>query len=195
MRMALVMTHLWPGFLQVWMRGRWQGLVQATVFGLLLNLALITTFIWPELLNKHLVVATWGCLACVWIVSILRVRREISTFLSNKSASEPEPGLFIRAQAEYLRSNWFEAESLFRRLTDGRDDVEANLMLATLYRRTGREDRAKRQLQVLAQSPAASAWSFEIQRELELIERAACDVASSGSDFQDRQESGMPEAA
>ena len=148
---------------------------------------------WTETLSQSHV--DRGCLACVWIVSILRVRREISNFLSNKSASEPEPGLFIRAQAEYLRSNWFEAESLFRRLTDCRDDVEANLMLATLYRRTGREDRAKRQLQVLAQSPAASAWSFEIQRELELIERAACDVASSGSDFQDRQESGMPEAA
>ena len=195
MRLALVMTHLWPGFLQVWTRGRWQGLVHATAFGLLLNLALVATFIWPELLNKHIVVATWACIASVWVVSILRVRREISTFLPNKSAGEPEPGLFIRAQAEYLRGNWFEAESHFRRLTDDGDDVEANLMLATLYRRTGRKDRAKRQLQILAQSPSASAWTFEIQRELELTERAAHEVASSGSDFQDHQESGMPEAA
>jgi hypothetical protein len=80
-------------------------------------------------------------------------------------------------------------------LAESGDDVEATLTLCTLFRRTGRLVQAKQQLEVLARFPRACCWSFEIQRELELIERAANATASSNSDSRDRQQSGMPEAA
>lgn len=197
MRMALLMTYLWPGFFQLWLRGRWQGVLPASVFAVLLNIALTATWIWPELLNERVVFASWVGVGCVWVVSILRVRREIPAFLADNSAKESMPGLFIRAQTEYLRGNWFEAESLFQHLVDAGDDVEASLMLATLYRRTGKLDEARRALRLLAQSPKASAWRFEIQQELELIERTAkiaADNGSSSKPFEPR-ESRMPEAA
>lgn len=197
MRMALFMTYLWPGFFQLWLRGRWQGVLPALAFALLLNVALTATLIWPELLHKHLVFAVWVGVGCVWVVSILRVRREIPGFLADNSGRESMPGLFIRAQAEYLRGNWFEAESLFQHLVDAGDDIEASLMLATLYRRNGRIQEAKQKLRLLAQTPKARAWIFEIRREFELIERATESVAGSSANAKpcEAQESGMPEAA
>jgi hypothetical protein len=78
--------------------------------------------------------------------------------------------LFNRAQTEYLKGHWTEAESLLRRrLATAERDVEARLMLATLLRRTKRPDLALEQLHEMERFDESVHWEFEIRRERELI--------------------------
>jgi thioredoxin-like negative regulator of GroEL len=80
---------------------------------------------------------------------------------------------FEEAQEHYLKGNWFEAERvlgiLLRRNTR---DLEARLMLATLYRHTRRFDEAARQLDSLGRCEGAEKWEWEICRERELLAEA-----------------------
>jgi Flp pilus assembly protein TadD len=58
-------------------------------------------------------------------------------------------------------------EELVRR---DRSDVEAHLLLASVYRRVRRIDLSRRQLCQLQDCPGAAKWRFEIGRELAAIE-------------------------
>jgi cytochrome c-type biogenesis protein CcmH/NrfG len=80
--------------------------------------------------------------------------------------------LFIQAQAEYLKGHWFEAETLLGQLLENQDsDVDAQLMLATLYRRTGRIEDGRRKLQELERMDGANKWVLEMAREREMLDR------------------------
>ena len=48
-------------------------------------------------------------------------------------------------------------------------DIPARLLLASLLRRVGRLEEAKRQLDTLGRFEAAEKWQLEIQRERQLI--------------------------
>ena len=83
-------------------------------------------------------------------------------------------GLFIQAQAEYLKGHWFEAETLLRRiLRHCSRDADALLMLATLYRRTKRWDEARRQLDRLDRLDGSRKWRLEIAQERERLRKLA----------------------
>jgi cytochrome c-type biogenesis protein CcmH/NrfG len=78
--------------------------------------------------------------------------------------------LLAKAQQEYLKRDWFETEVLLQRvLRDDRDDVDARLMLATLYRHTGRLEEADETLSQLERMEGAGKWKLEISRERNLI--------------------------
>jgi len=78
----------------------------------------------------------------------------------------------------YLQGQWFEAEkSLVQLLRQNPRDVEARLMIATLFRRTRRWDEALRQLDQLERLEASQAWALEIQRERALIEQVKAETA------------------
>jgi cytochrome c-type biogenesis protein CcmH/NrfG len=65
-----------------------------------------------------------------------------------------------------LRGNWFETECVLAGLLR-RDlrDVDARMMLATLYRHTGRIDEAVEELDRLERIDEAAKWALEIARE------------------------------
>jgi thioredoxin-like negative regulator of GroEL len=87
--------------------------------------------------------------------------------------------LFIRAQLEYLNRHWLEAEELLATLLAGRDqDAEARLMLATLYRHTGRFAEADECLTRLERMDSGDRWCVELARERRLLESLP---SSSGS--------------
>jgi Flp pilus assembly protein TadD len=76
--------------------------------------------------------------------------------------------LFSQGISEYLKGNWFEAERHFREiLKHDRQDAEAHLMLATLFRHTGRPAEARQKLSELKRLPGGPKWELEIQREWE----------------------------
>ena len=107
----------------------------------------------------------------MWVVSIVRSSRELRDFLADKSTDETLPGLFIRAQAEYLRGNWYRVEHLLSQLLGQRDqDAEARLLMATMFRTTSRFAEARQQLRQLGQLERASEWKMEIEREWNLVE-------------------------
>ena len=59
MRALLVVSCLWPGLPRLWLRGDWLSLGAAVAFGAALNLVLVSSFVWPELLPTSLVILGW----------------------------------------------------------------------------------------------------------------------------------------
>jgi hypothetical protein len=78
--------------------------------------------------------------------------------------------LFIQAQHEYLRGHWGEAQTLLNRQIDQHPrDIEARLLLATLFRHSRKLDQSIQQLKEIKRFDEAVEWNFECKREEELI--------------------------
>lgn len=172
---------LWPGLARLWLRGEWASLLLATGFSLLLNAAILTTFVWPEWLGPGFVSSIWPVLGLVWGVSLWgswRQRAELfggSPVATDESAAKDPAAydrLFIEAQGEYLKGDWERARTLLeRQLERFPRDAASRLLLATLLRRAGRLDEAEEQLIVLGKLDHAAPWLQEIGAEQRLIER------------------------
>jgi thioredoxin-like negative regulator of GroEL len=94
----------------------------------------------------------------------------------------PAEDLFPVALDHYLKGNWFEAEQVLGGLLQANPrDVDASLMLATLYRHTHRYDEAQGQLERLTRYEGAEKWRLEITRERELLGQARNDSAAEPS--------------
>jgi len=91
---------------------------------------------------------------------------------SEKVVSELAPDtLFIQAQSEYLRGHWEEATGLLvRQIRKNPRDVEARLLLATLFRHTREYEKAKVELANAQKFDEAIEWRIEIDREFELLD-------------------------
>jgi cytochrome c-type biogenesis protein CcmH/NrfG len=79
--------------------------------------------------------------------------------------------LFRRASREYLNGNWIKAEQLLTHLIRlNARDVDAQLMLASLLRRTGQLTEASGRLRRLEATDGAEKWRSEIARERHMLE-------------------------
>ncbi len=158
---------LWPGLPNAWLRGRIEGLLIAVGFAIVVETALITSFVWPLWFGPFTRTVVWFCVAVYWLVGTVPalVRRKHS--FGNVSG---RLGLFRQAQAEYLSGNWFAAERLLQQLL-GTDETDADvrLMLATLYRRIRRWDAARRQLTLVTTYDRQGKWQLEVSRERILL--------------------------
>jgi hypothetical protein len=169
MRRMAWTRYLWPGLPQLWGEGAWSGLALAAGSAVLLNLLLLSTFVWFELLGESLLTFGWLAAASVWLVSGVlacwsdRQRRD-------RQKAHSTEDLFRQALGEYLKGNWFEAETILGRLLrhDPRD-LEARLMLASLLRHTRRLPEARQQLLRLERLEGAEKWRTEIGAELDLL--------------------------
>jgi len=115
-------------------------------------------------------VAGWFALGAIWLGYAVHGWRLIPV-LRGADAGPAGESLFVRAQAEYLNRHWLEAEELLHELlTEREQDAEARLMLATLYRHTGRTAEAADCLRRLERMDAGQRWRVEIARERRLLE-------------------------
>ena len=164
----------WPGLAHLWLRGSYPALIGAIGFSLVLNLALVATFLWPALLGEFFPVIAWPIIFLVWLISCwtslsvvqqlsgppkMSSEQERNDFSAEKSGiinydsqsdldEAPSHTLFNRAQREYLKGHWIDAETLLKeRLDQAERDIEARLLLATLFRHTGKLDLASFQLE------------------------------------------------
>lgn len=177
MRARPYLMCLWPGLASLWSQGCWRGLASAAVFGLILNFALIVTFVWPELFSSGLPrwlvpAAAWVLVLCLWVAGFCAAARKVAPAqaIDPLAAAEAEK-LFREAQAEYMKGHWLEAETLLDRVLIRRsNDVEAQLLQATILRRTARLDGARELLNALSENDAAPRWRHEIAGELKRIE-------------------------
>ena len=173
MQRARWMAFVWPGLPELWFRGQWSGLILAVFAALLVNFLLATSLVWTEWQSSTVRTTAAFMLAFTWGTGIYRSRRQLrkSDRLDAGGASED---LFRQAQNEYLRGNWFEAESVIHKLLRHcARDVDAHLMLATLYRHTGRLEESATQLRRLALFDDAQKWAMEIERERHRLELAS----------------------
>jgi len=185
MRWGPLSMGLWPGLARLWMRGEWSALCLAVGFSLMLNLALVSTLVWPELIGPGFTAVVWPVLGLVWLVSAWSCwQQRFELFSSQVPTGEiasPDSEtvndrLFIEAQTEYLKGNWDQSQQLLeRQLGRFPRDAASQLLLATLFRRTGKPDQANMQLDQLEKIDQSIPWRYEIARERELIEAARED--------------------
>jgi hypothetical protein len=194
MTMLRWITVLWPGLPQLWLRGEVSALGLAIGFSALLNLSILSTWGWTELLSLPLLLVAWCGVALIWLVSLVGGVVQLPR-LCSVSAFDPTGDLFRAAQGEYLRGNWFEAELALNQLLERNpSDADARLMLATLLRRIGQPSEAAENLRRLAKSVGADKWQLEIARQERLLTLPAEDPAQNVQ-LQDPAEYELPNAA
>jgi tetratricopeptide (TPR) repeat protein len=175
------LTLVWPGLPWLWLRGSRLGLVLALAFAVTLDVAVLTTFIWPELTGLGFSIGLWTATAAVWLVSTASA---VSSFPPPipRVRAEAADGLFVQARDAYLARDWLAAESHLQRLlaiapTDG----EAQLLWATLLRRVGRTAEAREALAKLSRSDSGGRWRAAIDREITVLDAATGpDAAAEG---------------
>ena len=175
MRVACLLMGLWPGCNNLWRRGEWTALGHAIAFTWLFIGLLATTFLWPGALSSSWTALGWGAWG-VWWCGFLWLRQTgpklpVETPRdSENSAPMASPDLLIQAQVEYLRGHWFECQELLeKQVESSRDDVEARLLLATLFRRRGQPQQAERHLRLIEQQGSGDAWATELHAERQLL--------------------------
>jgi len=190
------LSLLWPGLPWLWLRGSRSGLVLALAFAVVIDLAVLATFVWSELFDAALVVGLWAAVAAVWGVGTAVGWATFPAALPATGGADGE-ALFQAARDSYLARDWLAAEERLRELlTLSPTDGEAQLLLATLWRRAGRPREARAALEALARSDAGRRWSAEIERERQLIlaaETAPAEV--SGLPTRQADAAGMRRAA
>ena len=165
----------WPGLVALWRHGRLRGLLAAAGFAVLLNGAIIATWVQPSGVSLPLRWALWATVLLTWSLSRRRSRALLRQPLAGQPGDVGE-GLFLQAQAEYLKGHWYEAE---KQLTDylkkHPDDADARLLLLGLLRRTARPAEARKQLRRLTSCAGCEKWEFELDRERQLLDRPASE--------------------
>ena len=164
--------YLWPGLPHLWMRGKWSGLAVAVGFAALVNLALLASIVWRELFSSGLRSAVWWVAVAVWLGSAV-----FSYYEDRRRAACRHPGsadgTFDEALEYYLKGNWYQAERLLDGLLRVEPmDLDARLMLATLFRHTGRFDEAAALLDRLQRLEGSRKWELEIRCEGERLAEA-----------------------
>lgn len=181
----------WPGLAWAWWQGSARGLLIAVGFGWTLSILLLATFVWPNWFSPRIVALTWVALLFFWVVEIVRSNWTLRK-LKTHGLPINNDQRFARAQEEYLRGNWFEAESLLHELLrDAPRDAEAHLLLVGVLRHCRRWNAAQRKLEQLETLDTAARWRFEIQRERQLLEKRRAATAASETD----QETSLPQPA
>ncbi len=165
-------TYLWPGLSLIWRHGSWLGLAIAVGFTALVNLALASSILWSELFTAGLRSLIWAVVGGIWAVSAIFASRWDSRGAPPRDLS-PRVDSFALALDHYLKGNWFEAEYLLSGLLAANPrDVDASLMLATLWRHTGRFEEALEGLARLERCEDGKKWRWEISRERDLVRQA-----------------------
>jgi hypothetical protein len=172
------LTLLWPGLPWVWLRGSAVGLVLALAFAVSLDVALVTTCVWPDLAELPFAIAVWAATGVVWLASAVSAAAAFPPPLARPPAAEIDP-LFCKARDAYLARDWLVAETRLRELLDlSPTDGEAQLLLATLLRRVGRLGEAREALAKLSASDSGLRWRAAIAAERERVEAAVRGQAS-----------------
>lgn len=175
------LTLVWPGMPWLWLRGSRLGLVLALAFAVTVDVAVVTTFIWPELIGFGFAIGMWTATAALWLISTASAISSFPPPIPRPRAAAAD-ALFMQARDAYLARDWLAAEAHLRGLlaiapTDG----EAQLLWGTLLRRVGRTAEARAALSKLSRSDSGTRWRTAIDRELQLLESGdGHDTAAAG---------------
>ena len=158
---------LWPGGAHLWRYGSWPALALALAFAVLLNILLAASLVWTEWLSADVLAAGWLTAAVVWTGAAwagwrMQETDDDADGLAEMSARDK---LFCEAQTQYLQGKWVETEAALKKLLKkDRRDVEARLMLSTLWRHTERREESLSEVEFLARTEEASEWARELQQ-------------------------------
>ena len=179
MRRMRWITCLWPGLPQLWTHGSWSGLIVAIGAAIVLDLLLLVSFGWSELVGSTLRSALWVAFGVFWVAAVAWSAKQLGgrTAPGNRDVNQDA---FSEALDHYLRGDYYQTEHVLEGLVrENARDLDARLMLATLLRRVGRFDEAGRQLDTLTCYEGAEKWELEIQQERKLLETAKTNRATA----------------
>ena len=175
------LAAVWPGLPELWQRGTPTALWQAIFFSILLNLCIVSTWGWIEVLENPVRGTAWVVTAGFWAWGIAGNRRFLLA-VSYSSAQAATGDLFPAAQREYLRGNWLETERLVSELlARNPSDVEAQLLLVALLRQTDNAVAALEQLDAAERMTGCERWRLEILRERAVLKAMAAAEAKAGT--------------
>lgn len=183
-------TYFWPGLPQLWAQGGWGSLCVALTAATLLNVAILASFAWSELLAPVERSVLWGGLGLFWIGAA------VTSEIARRRDRNPDGDAFARATELCLQGDYCQAEEILTDLLrqDVRD-VEARLSLATLMRHMGRREEALEQLELLVRFDGSQRWEAEIRSERErLAESELADSPFATYDSQSEPSDGDPPA-
>lgn len=171
----------WPGVPQLWRGGEWAGFAWAASFALALNLQVLASFLYTDLLSTVGIWTGWLAILGFWIAGFVVSRRWTKRQTRTADAFQAEQTLYSEAFHDYLQMNWIAAEAkcaeLIRRR---RQDVDARLLLATVLRHAGRTAEARTQLDALIKVEGAEKWALEIALERRSLDEAGELANNSG---------------
>jgi thioredoxin-like negative regulator of GroEL len=137
-----------------------------------LDVLLLATFGWSELIGEGLRTTLWVAFGVFWATAVVWSVRQCRRRAAAENPN-PKEDAFREALDHYLGGDYYQAEHLLEGLLQRNPrDLDARLMLATLLRHTGRLDEALWQLDTLARSEGAGKWEWEIQHERDLLAEA-----------------------
>jgi len=169
-------TYLWPGLPQLSRCGDWSGLAVAFAYAALLNLTIMATLVWTELLSPGVRNVAWVAVVVVWVGSALLGYGWEWWHQGDCQRGTAETS-FRQAINHYLKGDWFETQRVLAvLLRQDPKDIEARLMLATLLRHTGRLDEAEKQLDMICRLDGSERWELEIQAERQLLAEARTHI-------------------
>lgn len=172
MRRMRQIACLWPGLPQLWAFGSWSGLFLALVTAILLDLMILISFGWSELIGENWRITGWVAFGVFWIVASAW---SVKTYRRRAAVESPDrrEDNFSEAVDHYLKGDYYQTEHVLGELLlQNLRDVDARLMLATLMRHTGRFDEAVGELDTLTRFEGADKWELEIQHERKLLAEA-----------------------
>jgi len=172
-------AYLWPGLPQLWRYGNAAGLILALGLAVLVDVAVLATFGWTELLSPTVRSSLWIGTGILWLISVVYAANWDG---NPQKGSLPAAGIdhFGEALSYYLKGNWFEAERVLATLLELRPrDLDARLLLATLLRHTGRSGEAAEQLDRIEGQDGAWKWDLEIRRERQWLAQASTSAGDS----------------
>ena len=166
MHAARYLTLCWPGLPWLWLRGSLMGLALAIAFAVVFDVAVVTTWIWCELVELPVAIGIWAATAAIFVVATASAVRAFPPPLP-RGRDAATDALFVAARDAYLARDWTTAESHLRTLLARAPiDGEAQLLLATLLRRVGRPAEARVALGKLSHADSGGPWRAEIAREM-----------------------------
>jgi hypothetical protein len=169
-RFWLIALSAWPGLAQIWTGQEVMGLIVAALFAVALNLAVLGSAVWTELLPPGALTFLTALAAMTWLTTLAYTVWWLWLCHPHRHRAEIDR-LFREALELYLRGRWVEARDRCEAiLTRNENDVEALLQLGLIHVRTGQSELARHTLRQCLEIDGGSRWKWEIQQTLRRIE-------------------------
>jgi hypothetical protein len=160
---------VWPGLPQIWSGQVALGLILACVFAVLVNLAIVSQWVYVRWFDADTRQALWAITASLF--AGMAAWTVVWAWKFHPDRFQVEIEALYRASAEsYYQGRWAQArDQLERLILLDPSDTEAHLRLARLMQRTGETDLARRVLDDCRDTPRAKTWRWEIDRLAESL--------------------------
>ncbi len=161
---------LWPGLPQIWTGQDALGLMLAALFAVTLNLALVTRYIWTDMLGPGMSPFVVALAACTWLAALVYTLWWV--WRCHPTRFQETIDQYYREAIEaYLQGRWNDARRRLEQILAIDDsDADALMQLGSLYARTDQAEQARRTFRQCLDLEGGSKWRWEIERALILMQ-------------------------